>query len=32
VNLPGLKEKPKKAMIGYMDDVLGKMENRKGCA
>jgi hypothetical protein len=28
VTLAGLKEKPKKAMIGYMDDVLGKMENK----
>jgi Peptidase family M1 domain len=28
ISLAGFKEKPKKAMIGYMDDVLGKLENK----
>jgi aminopeptidase N len=28
VSLAGLKQKPKKAMIGYLDDVLGKLENK----
>lgn len=28
ISLTGFREKPKKAMIGYMDDVLGKLENK----
>ncbi|HEY6271243.1 MAG TPA: hypothetical protein VIX19_04515, partial [Terriglobales bacterium] len=28
VSLGGVKQKPKKAMIGYLDDVLGNLENK----
>jgi len=26
--IPGLKEKPKRAMICYLDDVLGEVDNK----